>query len=653
MSNISPRGSKSIGSAFLLLLVLVNFVCPVIAADEVFTDTSIQTQDEKTLMLFPAHEIQEFLLQKPAPDIIFLDLPRFTLPGGTKIVLSPSPKIKFSRISQISTLPPVVRVALIFNKESLFSPKIIRNRLYLEESPQTASANGSPRIPTSANQQQEPIDVTPAIDRAAQTSNSYQSQQPANILDTRVSLQFEREDLANILNALAVKLNLRIFADAGVKGKFTVNAQDVPLRDILKNLLLQKSFQYTLKGRDLTIISLGQGTDRVARELLFKDLSLRDALQTLSKMMNVNLIIHDSVQDKKVNFYIENLSLDELLELLISTNDLVQKPFNENTFVIMNKTEAKKFGEKQYRTFKLVNSKPSEIISVINGCKPLAEKVDTTSFAVNERINAFSVYETAENLDLIAKVISTNDEKLQQAVIELKLLEINRSSLKQLGITLDSYSIRTADIGRLPSKIAIGATLELLEQENKAKVLASPKIRAVHGKKAAINIGEVIPVPFFRYEVASSTYLGYTPQTFKEYRDVMVGINLEVTPEISRDNEISLELNTSVNSVLDINSDGQIHKSERRTNTYVRIKDGETVVLGGLISQNDAINKQSPSMLNKVPLLRGLLSQSKFDARDSEMIILVTPHLVNLDNYTAPDSAKPGIVIEKHEPSET
>ena len=138
-------------------------------------------------------------------------------------------------------------------------------------------------------------------------------------------------------------------------------------------------------------------------------------------------------------------------------------------------------------------------------------------------------------------------------------------------------------------------------------------------------------------------------QLYKEYRDVLVGISLDVTPEISRDNEISLELNTSVNSVLDINQDGQIHKSERKTNTFVRVKDGETVVLGGLINQSESTNKQSPSILNKVPLLRTLLTNAKFDTKDSEMIILVTPHLVNLDKYDTPDEVKPGLLVQKRD----
>jgi general secretion pathway protein D len=440
------------------------------------------------------------------------------------------------------------------------------------------------------------------------------------------------------LNALAVKFNLRIFADSGVKGKFSVHAQDVTLREVLKNLLLQRSFQYTIKGRDLTVISLGQDSGRVARELLFKDLSLKDALQTLSKMMNVNLIIHESVEDKKVNFYVENLSLDELLDLLIETNNLVKRPHNDNTFVIIAKDKAKDFGKKQYRTFKLVNAKPEEVSKMISDSKSLSEKIDTSNFAINERINALSVYDTEENLNLIQRIIENVDEKVKQAVIEVKLIEINRESLRQMGIKLDNYQINVSDIGRLPSSYALPATLEFLEQEKKAKVLASPKIRAVHGKKASINIGEVIPVPYYRYENASNTYLGYVPQVYKEYRDVQVGIRLEVEPHITRDNEISMELKTTVDSVLDVNEDGQIHKTERKTETFVRIKNGETVVLGGLINHQNSGTKKSPSILNKVPLLKGLVSNTNYTMKDSEMIMLVTPRLVNLDYMDGADS---------------
>jgi type II secretory pathway component GspD/PulD (secretin) len=623
------RESRLIIAALLLTVITV---LPAFAAT--LTDTSLGTYGRNGIVLFPNHEVGEFKVTDQAPDVISVDFYDWEFNGGASLIPSPHGLVKFMRISQVSRRPKVVRVQLVLNEARKTIPRRVGKNLVLEiASPGPGNSNNS---------------FARGNHASAHKNNYATSTNSHTVLDRKVSLSFDQEDLMTILNALAVKFNLRIFADSGVRGKFSVHAQDVTLRDILKNLLLQRNFQYTLKGRDLTVISLGSNTGRMARELLFRDLSLKDALQTLSKMMNVNLIIHENVEDKKVNFYVENLNLDELLDLLIETNGLVKKLHNDNTFVILAREDAGEFGKKQYRTFKLVNAKPKEVVDLVTSSKSLAEKINTENFAINERINTLSVYDTSENLNLLGKVIESIDEKVKQAVIEVKLVEINRQSLRNLGINLDEFKIEVSDIGRLPSNYALPATLDFLEQEQKAKVLASPKIRALHGKKASINIGEVIPVPYYRYENASNTFLGVTPQVYKEYRDVQVGIRLEVTPEITRDNEISLELNTTVDSVLDINEDGQIHKTERSTETFVRIKNGETVVLGGLINHQDSDTQRSPSLINKVPLLKGLFSHTKYDSRKSEMIMLVTPRLVNLDYYEdQPEKIQPGLSLAK------
>jgi type II secretory pathway component GspD/PulD (secretin) len=622
----------AIGETYRLLPVTIflMFFIACSANAEILTETTLGTYGSNGIVMFPKHRVSEFKIDTQAPDIVSVDFYDWDFTGGPKIIPAPHNLVKFARISQVSRRPKVVRAVLVLNQPGKITPRRLGKNLLLE----VASQRSRKQV----------------RNNNAPVNKNYfaHSQNSPTVLDRKVSLNFSQEDLMTILNALAVKFNLRIFADSGVKGKFSIHAEDVTLRDILKNLLLKRNFQYTLKGRDLTVVSLGGDTGRMARELLFRDLSLKDALQTLSKMMNVNLIIHESVEDKNVNFYVENLNLDELLDLLIETNGLVKKSHNDNTFVILSKESEADYGKKQYRTYKLVNAKPEEVAELVKSSKSLSEKINTENFAINERINTLSVYDSIENLNLLAKIIDSIDEKVKQAVIEVKLVEINRQSLKNLGINLEEYKVDVSDIGRLPSNYALPATLDFLEQEQKAKVLASPKIRALHGKKASINIGEVIPVPYYRYENASNTYLGYTPQVYKEYRDVQVGIRLEVTPEITRDNEISMELNTTVDSVLDINEDGQIHKTERKTETFVRIKNGETVVLGGLINHQDSDTRKSPSLLNKVPLLKGLLSHTKYDSRNSEMIMLVTPRLVNLDYYEGqPEKLQQGLIMAK------
>lgn len=604
----------------------VAFLCAMllnlpVGASEKLTKLDISEYGDRGLVLFPDYKLNDLNVTMDTPEVLRAELYGFTLVEKNKIILEPHPNIKFMRLNQVSSSPDVVRATVVFEDNFKASPQKIKDKLVVKS------------LSIKKHDKQEKTEKKSSIEadnNNQQTDLMLSDSSTKTILDQKLSLDFEQEDLLTIINALAAKFNLRVYADSNVKGKVSLNAQDVTLREILKSLLLNRNYQYTIKGRDLTIISFDSNSNKVAKELLFRDLNLKDSLQVISKMMNINLIIHESVEDKKVNFYVENLSLDELFDLLIDTNGLIKKHHGGNTYIVCKKESASHFGEKIYKTFKLVNSTPEEIISLIKNNKSLSERIDTESLTANDRINSVSIYDVAENIKLIEKVIKNADEKLKQAVIEVKLVEIDRKGLKQLGVKLDNNGNSVSDIGHLPSNYALPATLENLEQNSKAKILASPKIRAVHGKKASINIGKVIPVPYYNHEKSNNGF-GTSTQTQKEYKDVQVGIKLEVVPEISRDNEISMSLNTSIDSVLGFNRDGQIIKAERDTNTYVRVKNGETVIMGGLINETGYEPKKNTSFISKVPILKGLTSHPKSEINRTETIMLVTPRLVNID----------------------
>ncbi len=622
--------------AFLCAL-LINIP---VGASEKLTKLDISDYGNNSISLFPNNKISDFNVTMDTPEILNAEIYDLSLEEKNKVILEPHPKVKYMRINQVSNSPDVVRATLVFNEPLKVNAKKIDNKIIIETTPTTESKNNSLQSNSKIDKNSQNYDYS-------QMDALFDNENSQTILDQKLSLDFEQEDLLTLLDAIAAKFNLRVFADSGVKGKVSLKAQDVTLREILKNLLLNRNYQYTLKGRNLTVISFDTTSNKVAKELLFRDLNLKDSLQVISKMMNINLIIHESVEDKKVNFYVENLSLDELFNLLIETNGLVKKHCGGNTYVVCKKESASEFGEKVYRTFKLVNSKPQEIIDMIKNNKALGKRINAEGFSVNERINSISVYEAAENINLIEKIIKSADEKLKQAVIEVKLVEIDRKGLKQLGINFENNSENGSDIGRLPSNYSLPAKLENLEQKSKAKILASPKIRALHGKKASINIGKVIPVPYYNREKTNNSNYGSSTQSQKEYKDVQVGIRLEVTPEISRDNEISMELNTSIDSVLGFNHDGQITKSERNTNTYIRVKNGETVIIGGLIDESGYEPKKNNSFMSKVPILKGFTSRPKSEINRTEMIMLVTPRLVNIDEDE--DDADGDTIIIKDE----
>jgi len=275
------------------------------------------------------------------------------------------------------------------------------------------------------------------------------------------------------------------------------------------------------------------------------------------------------------------------------------------------------------------------------------------------------------------------DEGVRQVDIEVKLVEVQRDGLSRLGVKTVS-ALGFADITKKLKIDNINATMEFLENQNKAKVLASPRLLVVNNKHATSLIGEQIPVPSYDYVIApnGSTYfqtgtnsqniygntsnnnntnnnnnnnttisaLDYiktqtgstsvnTPTVVgnvaylpvKRYTMQSVGINLDITPKIHSDKEVTIDLIVEVSSLLSVTEDGQIHKSTRKTNTIVRLKDNQTAVFGGIIKQEERSETVKVPILGDIPRLGKLFSRLSKTNADTEMIMLITPHITPFD----------------------
>ncbi|MFA6750531.1 MAG: FecR domain-containing protein, partial [Candidatus Riflebacteria bacterium] len=146
-------------------------------------------------------------------------------------------------------------------------------------------------------------------------------------------LSFENEDLKTILETLATEFDLNVSFDEDGK-KYTLRAEDVTVRELLKNLLLHRNYQYTLNENDLIVVSPAGREQKTAKEILFRDMSLMEALRIMAKMMNINIFVTPNVTDKTVNFYVDYLNLNELLDLLLETNGLKKIKRAPNTYII-------------------------------------------------------------------------------------------------------------------------------------------------------------------------------------------------------------------------------------------------------------------------------------------------------------------------------
>ncbi|MDD5772852.1 MAG: secretin N-terminal domain-containing protein [bacterium] len=385
--------------------------------------------------------------------------------------------------------------------------------------------------------------------------------------------------------------------------------------------------------------------------LKFKNAYLKDIFEILSKMTGVNIFFDETVQNKKINVYIDSLPFEQALDILLKTNDLTKITVDKNSMVVVPKKgdRIKNYQDMVIKTFYLTNAEAKDIINL------LRTMIQTKQIIINERLNAIVLRDTKENIDMAQQIIEANDKLGTQVDIELELLEINRNRLENLGMQLgggegDKKALLSglSEIkfeGSVKNKLNLSLPsvwYNLVNDKSFAKILANPRIRVTNKQKAKIMIADRIPV-----EISSSTKdsLGNeTINTQVQYKDV--GIKLDVEPNIHFDNQVEVKLSLEVSSIVEYNSKGYPLIRTRNVESSIRLKDGESKILGGLISDEERKGASKVPMLNKIPFLGTLFTSSRDQKIETEIVMRVTPYIVDktvLAQDTA--SASPGITV--------
>ncbi|MCK9223689.1 MAG: hypothetical protein M0R46_07440 [Candidatus Muirbacterium halophilum] len=373
----------------------------------------------------------------------------------------------------------------------------------------------------------------------------------------------------------------------------------------------------------------------------FSGMSLREIFETLSNLTGLNIIIDGEVKERNLNLYIQELPVNEALDLVVASSGLAMNRFNENTWIISEKDKSREIHQKKNQSiFRLVNAEADKVLELISSNTVLSQKIKIENLSIDKRINAILAYDTQENLRLLEKIISDFDKKNGQVTIELHIVEMKREDLNNFGLSFDQFPLtpQSIDVLNIPSNISIYSKLEALESQEKANILSSPKIRVVHRKTAKIEIGDEIPVPYYTYEEAHKYVTEgainnlRVIEPLKKFEKANVGITLEVTPYIHDNSEVSMDLNIDVSDLLKIDNDGQLYTSTRNTTTFVRLKDRETAVLGGLIKQEERNEDSRIPGFQRIPILRSLFKNKRVSKKNMEMLMFITPYFVNGEN---------------------
>lgn len=385
--------------------------------------------------------------------------------------------------------------------------------------------------------------------------------------------------------------------------------------------------------------------------LEFRDANLRSIFEMISRISSINFIFDKEVRlDLKATIFIKDGTIEETVKMLLITNQLEQKVLSENTVLIYPNTPARirDYQELVVKSFYLGNA---DVKQTLNMLKTILKSND---IYLDERLNMLVIRDTPEAVAMAEKLIAAQDLAEPEVMLEMEVLEVSSSRLSELGIRYPSQ-IGFGVVGGIGGAQTSGLLslnqlhnitddmvnvtlpdpailLKLSNTDTGSNLLANPRIRVKNREKAKIHIGERVPV----ITTTSTANVGISESV--SYLEV--GLKLNVEPDIHLDDDVAIKVALEVSNIIDIittTSGSKTYRLGTRTaETTLRIKDGETQVLAGLIQDIDRKSAQKIPLLGDIPLLGHLFSSNEKNKNKTEIMLLITPHIVrNLERPAA------------------
>lgn len=375
--------------------------------------------------------------------------------------------------------------------------------------------------------------------------------------------------------------------------------------------------------------------------LQFRDANVRMVFEAMSRTTGLNVILDRDVRaDMKTTIFVRDASVEDTVDLILMQNQLEKKVLNANTLFIYPATAAKhkEYQDLKVRTFQLSNADSKYVQTLLKTTLKIKD------VALDERTNTLVIRDTPDAIAVAEKIIAAHDHADAEVMLEVEVLEVSRDRLSNLGIKWpDGVSLTTPidangqlTLGALRDLTSrqllvsppLSATLNLRLQDTDASLLASPRIRARHKEKARILIGDKVPVIINTVTPVASGAPVVTGSV--QYLDV--GIKLEVEPHIYMENDVGiklmLEVSNIVKEIAGPNGSLAYQIGTRSAQTNLRLRDGETQILGGLISDLDRNTASKVPGLGQLPVLGRLFSNHNGNVLKTEIVLSITPRIV-------------------------
>ncbi len=393
--------------------------------------------------------------------------------------------------------------------------------------------------------------------------------------------------------------------------------------------------------------------------LELKNANIKVAFQALSKSTGINFILDNDIKpNTKVTLFVKSAKVADAIEMVLASNGLNKKVLSENSAFVYPNTpkKLKDYQDLMIRSFYLTNADAKQVGNLIK------TMLKTKDVFTDERLNMVVIRDTPDVIRLAEKLVYGNDVADPEVMLEVEVLEIARSRLQRLGVnypnqiatlatdaegaatalTLDNIEKLSSDnylLGGFLDGGSNGLSADFLKTLDDVNTLSNPRVRVRNREKANFHVGE--KVPYFQSNVAAGTAGGSNVLTENvQYLDV--GLKVELEPRITLDNHVNINIDLEVNNIVEqvtsTNGSTAFTVGTRTTSTTLRLKDGETQILAGLIQDEEFKNTRGIPGLVDLPILGRLFSRQQDDVRKSEIVLAITPRIIT--NIQTPSSDK-------------
>jgi general secretion pathway protein D len=375
--------------------------------------------------------------------------------------------------------------------------------------------------------------------------------------------------------------------------------------------------------------------------------------RTIGKLSGINVLFDMDYKAQKITIDLNDVLPREALRMVALESKTFWRPISTNAIFVTQESKRKENETNVMRTFYLRNvSNPAELQEVAGTLKGL---LDVSRMQVNPTHSTITVRGTPDQLALAEKLVAEADKPKAEVIIDIEVMEVSRSRIQTLGTTVPttaSISVATAATlasGGSAGLVKLGSvnggswvtaiqggSFTFLATDSNTKILQRPQVRALDNEKATLKIGDRVPIATGSFTPGIGAG-GISPLVNTQFQYLDVGVNIDITPHIHSDHEVTLKMVLEISSVTGVSNIGGISQptiGQRRIEHETRLEDGEINLVGGILEDSETQSLSGYPWLMRIPILKYLFGQETKQRPQTEVIFAITPHIIRAEQVT-------------------